>query len=115
MTVKAARERAAKRGLAFNLTVEDLPDVPDTCPVLGIPLSPNFGGIRPQDNSPSLDRIVSSRGYTHDNVHWISWRANALKKDATPDELRRLADYFAPTEPVRRFRRTVAGTRTSSG
>ena len=40
-----------------------------------------------KDNSPSLDRIDSSKGYTPDNVWVISRRANIIKHDATLEEL----------------------------
>jgi hypothetical protein len=39
------------------------------------------------DNSPSLDRIDTSKGYVKGNVWVISWRANKLKSDATLAEL----------------------------
>jgi hypothetical protein len=72
-------------------------NIPDNCPVLGIPL--NYHGVEKQgwsrtDNSPSIDRIDSSKGYTLDNMQIISWRANRIKNDSTPEELRLLADYM---------------------
>ncbi len=33
-----ARDRAKKMGLPFNLKIEDIPDIPDVCPVRGVPL-----------------------------------------------------------------------------
>lgn len=45
-------------------------------------------------NSPSLDRIVPALGYAPGNIHWISYRANAIKSNATPDELHKVADYM---------------------
>lgn len=88
----AARGRAKQAGLEFDLTEDTIPPIPEVCPVLGIKLAPGDG--RMCDSSPTLDRIDSKRGYTPDNVHWISWRANSLKKDATLDELVKLAEYF---------------------
>lgn len=59
--------------------------------MLGIPLL--WEGSNRTDNTPSLDRIVPHKGYVPDNVCVISWRANRLKSDASPAELRMLADY----------------------
>lgn len=87
-----ARGRAKKAGLECDLTEDTMPPMPDTCPVLGLSLCPGDG--RMTDNSPTLDRIDSTKGYVAGNVHWISWRANSLKKDATVDELIKLAEYF---------------------
>lgn len=83
-----AQGRASARGLAFDLSLGDLPR-PFTCPVFGVALVYQATGRR-QDNSASLDRIDSSRGYTRDNVWVISWRANQIKSNATLDELKRL-------------------------
>lgn len=91
-----ARARAKKAGLECDLTEDTMPKIPDTCPVLGILLCPGDG--RMTDASPTLDRIDSRRGYVVGNVHWISWRANSLKKDATVDELVKLAEYFTRLE-----------------
>lgn len=89
IAVASARNRASRNGWEFDLTVDALPDIPEVCPVLGIPLEYRAG-----DGSPSLDRIDSARGYTLDNVHWISMKANQIKSNATPAELRLVADYF---------------------
>lgn len=75
--------RSAKKGLEFDLTLEGLPPVPDTCPILGTPLV----HAQDHDSSPSLDRIVPSRGYVRSNVAWISRRANRIKNDASLEEL----------------------------
>lgn len=42
--------------------------------------------------SPSIDRIDPSKGYTTSNVAVCCFRCNQIKSDATPDELRRIAD-----------------------
>lgn len=72
-------------------------DIPDRCPIFDIPL--NYDGCEGSgwtrsDNSPSLDRIDSNKDYTVDNIQIISWRANRIKNDSTPEELRKLADYM---------------------
>lgn len=85
--------RARKRGLPFDLQIEDIV-VPDFCPVLGLPLYRNSGGRAQGPNSPTVDRIDPDLGYVKGNVRVISARANAIKSNATPEELLRVAVYF---------------------
>jgi hypothetical protein len=47
---------------------------------------------RLQRRNYSLDRIDSSKGYIKGNVWVISLRANRIKNDSTPQELRLIAD-----------------------
>ncbi|NLH94312.1 MAG: hypothetical protein GX466_08900 [Candidatus Cloacimonetes bacterium] len=86
----AAKKRAKDAGLPFNICEDDIV-VPSTCPVLGIAIETAVG--RMQDNSPSLDRIIPELGYVKGNVSVISWRANKIKGDATPDELEMVLKY----------------------
>ena len=86
----AAKKRAKDKGLPFTICEADIA-VPAVCPVLGMPIIVNGGGHN--DNSPSLDRIVNELGYTPDNVRVISWRANRIKGNATPDELFKVWEY----------------------
>jgi hypothetical protein len=90
----AARARAKRKGLPFSITAADIV-IPERCPVLGIPLAPGSGGpgVGPAGNAPTLDRIVPSLGYVPGNVVVISWRANRIKADATPDELDAIASW----------------------
>lgn len=86
----AAKKRAKASGLEYELNWQQI-QIPDFCPVLGIPL---FVGERQCDNSPTLDRLDNLKGYTEDNVRVISWRANTLKRDATLDELEKIVQYM---------------------
>jgi hypothetical protein len=83
--LSGAKARAKENGLQFNIDLNDV-IVPEICPVLGLKIS--IDG--PKDTSPSLDRIVPERGYTKGNVRVISWRANWIKNNATPDEIEKL-------------------------
>ena len=82
-----AKKRAKAKGIPFTIAAADI-SIPDTCPLLGIPLarSPGFRTAV----SPSLDRIKPELGYVPGNVWVISYRANTLKNDASIDELKRL-------------------------
>lgn len=83
-----ARQRAKKYGREFNLELGDIV-VPAVCPVFGIELIKGTG--KQHANSPTLDRIDSTRGYTKDNVWVISHKANAFKQDKTVEELEHVA------------------------
>lgn len=87
-----AKNRAKKRGIAFEITASDLL-WPTHCPVFGFEL--DYGARKSlQNNAPTLDRIDPAKGYVKGNVQVISWRANRLKADATVEEIRRLAAYL---------------------
>jgi hypothetical protein len=85
---QGAKHRAARSGLPFNIEPSDF-SVPDLCPLLGIPLTHGPGKIH--DNSPSLDRLVPSLGYVKGNIIVISYRANRIKQNSSPEELELLA------------------------
>ena len=82
---RTAKKRAARRGVPFTITPDDIV-IPDTCPLLGIPIIYTVGAGQ-SPNLPSLDQIDPGKGYTPGNVMVVSYRANRLKCDATPDEL----------------------------
>ena len=92
--VRNARQRAKTFGVPFEITKEDIV-IPDFCPVLGIPIRVTTfsNGRKDWGNSPSLDRIVPELGYVKGNICVISLRANRIKCDATPEELRRVYEY----------------------
>ena len=48
--------------------------------------------IRPM--SPSLDRVVPSKGYVRGNVAWMSVKANMIKSNANAEELYLVADWL---------------------
>lgn len=91
------QSKCEKNDIPFDLELSDLV-VPDKCPVLGIPL--RFGKSdkgytsNADESSPSVDRIDPTKGYTKDNIIVISWRANRIKGNATPEELKMLADFY---------------------
>lgn len=86
-----SRQRAKKKGIEFSLTRSDIV-VPSVCPVLGLRLQRNLGGTA-APNSPSLDRIDPAHGYVPGNVQVISYRANAMKSDASREELKMFAEW----------------------
>lgn len=91
------KKRAREKGIKFNLTVHDVPEVPNRCPVLGIKIKAN-SEAGPLDSSPSVDRIDPTKGYVPGNVRIISNRANRLRSDGTAEELRKVAADAADLE-----------------
>jgi len=91
--LKAAKGRAKRNGLDFDICYEDIL-IPEFCPVLGLKLSLD-NSLNSRDTSPSLDRKDSSKGYIKGNVYVISWRANKLKSDATLEEISKIKDYMS--------------------
>lgn len=66
---------------------------PAHCPVLGIEL--DYFAERTQENSPSFDRVDSSKGYVKGNVIVCSWRANRIKNDGTAEEHRKIYEFLS--------------------
>lgn len=95
MLRKSAERRAKLSGVVFNLSLDDIPDIPEVCPIALIPLHHrNDGKQGPCDNSPSLDRVDPSQGYIKDNIRVISHKGNRWKSDMTLEDLERLVLYM---------------------
>ena len=89
------KRRAKEMDLPFDLTAEDIVP-PEYCPVLGLKLERNRNGREggPQPNSPAVDRIIPERGYVRGNVIIVSHLANCIKQNASPDQIRKVADFY---------------------
>lgn len=88
------RSSAKRRGIPFNLSTNDLDEVgiPITCPVLGIPIYFHRGKV--EDDSISIDRIDSNKGYTLDNIVIVSHRVNKLKSNASLEEMENIVKFY---------------------
>lgn len=84
----SAKYRAKVQNVPFNITVEDIV-IPEYCPLLNTKLErkPYGKGGSFQPNSPSLDKIIPELGYVKDNIMVISMKANAMKYNASKEEL----------------------------
>lgn len=93
--LKTAKHRAKRKQLDFDLKFEDI-YLPEYCPALNIKLEFNYGKGQTggEDNSYSLDRIDSAKGYTPDNIQVLSRKANAMKNNATKEELISFAKWI---------------------
>jgi hypothetical protein len=89
----AAKNRSQKFGLDFNLEEGDI-YIPDKCPVFGFPLVMHSGRNGGRFDSPSLDRVNPDKGYVKGNVQVISFKANAMKNNATQEELIAFANWI---------------------
>lgn len=88
------RYRAKKKGIDFNLDVDDI-KLPEFCPVLGMRLVIGNGvSARNAPDAPSIDRFDNSLGYVKGNIRVISNRANILKSDATIEEFTAVLAYM---------------------
>jgi hypothetical protein len=94
----SAMRRAKRQGIEFDLTLEDIPDIPEICSLALIPIfiKEYDGNQGPCDNSPTLDRIDPAKGYVRDNIAVISHRANRWKGEMTYEEILRVAEYMRP-------------------
>ena len=94
---REARYRAKKNNIPFNLTEDYLKRIYPSdmiCPVLGFEMSVGVDENGWKDTSPSLDRIIPEKGYVQGNVVVVSMRANLIKTNATPEEIRKVADFY---------------------
>jgi len=90
--VVAKRSLSKRKDLPFDLDESDL-IIPEFCPVLGIPIFFEDGN-GPKSHSPSIDRLIPSKGYVKGNIHVISRKANRIKNDATLDELEKVYKWL---------------------
>lgn len=93
--LKSAKRRADRNNIEFSITEKDIV-IPEFCPLLDIKLEMHSTG-RPggYDNSPSLDRLDSTKGYTPDNVWVISYKANRGKNNLSYEEHKRLMNNWS--------------------
>jgi len=89
---KTAKCRAKKAGIPFDIRPSDIV-IPETCPVLEVPLSSSVGVLA--QNSPSLDRIIPELGYVNGNIMVISHLANVMKNNTTWEQCVLLGRYAA--------------------
>lgn len=93
-----AQQRAKNSRLEFNLELSDI-NIPNVCPVLGVPLVAHSGSSGGHKYSPSLDRIDPTRGYIKNNVRVISHLANQMKSHADVNEMRKFAKWILNEHP----------------
>ena len=89
--VSAARYRARKAGIPFNLEQSDISAriQAGVCELTGIP----FDLTKPKAwNCPSLDQIAPGAGYTKDNVRVVLYSANVMSHNWGPNLILKVAE-----------------------
>ena len=95
MLLNASKQRSKKKSRENNLTLDDIKSIyPEDglCPIFGTKLI--FGDAGFREDSPSIDRIDSTKGYTKNNVQIISWKANRIKMNSSVEELELILAYM---------------------
>jgi hypothetical protein len=94
-----AKIRAKQKGVDFNLTSKYLKKIfpkNNKCPITA--LNFQFGYKNKEkinkNNSPSLDRIIPSKGYVEGNVMVISDLMNRMKQDSTYEDIEKLYNFY---------------------
>lgn len=85
------RQNCKSKKWEWDISYGDL-TYPKFCPVLGIEL--DWFLEKRAENSPSIDRLDSTKGYIKGNVAVMSWRANRIKNDGTLQEHQMLVDFL---------------------
>lgn len=84
----AARWRAKKRGIAFELTEAWAASRwTGRCEVTGLPFRLGEQRCGPKFWSPSIDQITPKGGYTPANCRFVLWAVNAMKHDGTDEDM----------------------------
>lgn len=78
------REGAYRRGLEFNINPKQmwslLVEQDFKCALSGLPITVSRSIVNKKNNqTASLDRIDSRRGYTKDNIQWVHKEINQMK------------------------------------
>ena len=81
-----AKARSKRAGIECTISLEDI-QIPEKCPILGIPLVCHKGTPGGRENSPALDRLDNTQGYVPGNIQVTSHMANMMKSSAPPELL----------------------------
>jgi len=94
--IKNAKQRCKKSGRIIDIDANYLLQLTkgqDNCPILGIEMV--YGGTGSiQDNSASIDRFDTTKGYIKGNVWIISDKANRMKSNGRIDDIKKVYNYM---------------------
>ena len=94
----SAKQRAKRDSVPFGFeSIMEMAyylkqQAPKKCPVFGMKLQ--AAKDSPENCSPSLDKIIPRKGYVKGNLQVMSHLANSMKRDATPKQLKRFANWI---------------------
>jgi hypothetical protein len=89
------RERSRRNGYESDLEVADLPELTNSCPVLGVLYTK--GSLKNKDFSPSIDRKNPNLPYLKKykgNLTFISHKANRIKSNASVEDVTKVLQYM---------------------
>ena len=90
-----AKDRSRRAGVGFCLTKDDVLNAihrsGGNCEYCNRKLDFRLTRSDPRWSAPSLDRVIPNIGYTPDNTVVCCYRCNAVKNNASPEELLALA------------------------
>ena len=85
------KTRSKTKNLSYQIDKTML-IIPKYCPILGIEIKIDNNVVN--DSSPSLDRIDNTKGYTNDNICFISFKANSIKSFGTVEDHEKIIKYM---------------------
>ena len=110
-SLRATSSRCKLNGVSFKITADDFNEFPSHCPDLNIELVyGNKGKAGP--NSATVDRIQPDLGYVPGNVRIISRKANAMKQDASFEEMLTIAESWMRLYKQSAFTKEQTDTQT---
>lgn len=92
--IRNSKYCAKRRGIEFNLSYTDF-ELPKYCPILGLELEYGAGHDGNSPQHATLDRIDNSKGYVPGNIMIISRLANAMKNEASFDQLQKFNQNYS--------------------
>lgn len=102
--IRSIKRRAKNKNLKFDLDVFWLISIIPTnrmCPVFNTPMI--YKAQNNKDLSASVDRIDNKKGYTKDNVCWISYKANRLKNEMNIDDIKLIYEFMKFCDIEKKF------------
>ena len=92
------KKRAKAKNVPFDLKPQDIKEKLNNAgkiwPVLVIKMQISKLGSKSNDLAPSIDRIDPKKGYVKGNMIVVSMRANRIKTDASPEEIKKVAYFY---------------------
>jgi hypothetical protein len=96
--VKSAKHRIKGKEIPFNLTIDYIESIlPDSCPIFNTEFK-WAGNKKTIDTSPTLDRIIPTKGYVIGNVVVISCKANNIKSAYMSTDIFKVAEWLQTIE-----------------
>lgn len=92
--IRNSKYCAKRRGIEFNINYTDF-ELPKYCPILGIELEYGAGHNGNAPQHATLDRIDNSKGYIPGNVMIVSRLANAMKNEASFEQLHNFIQNYS--------------------